>query len=96
MSALSSAVAMSSGSAVNVAGTSSGCIGTPAVERGLEPLVQNALVRRVHVDEHESVPILREHEDSVQLRQRKAERMVVVVGQVGTVPGARGSPNNRA
>ena len=53
------------------------------VQRRLQPLVDDALVRRVHVDEHEARAVLREHVDAVQLREREAERMRVAgVGQV--------------
>ena len=36
-------------------------------ERVLELLVEDALVRRVHVDDHEAARILREHVDAVDL-----------------------------
>ena len=75
----SSAVATSSGSAANVAGTSSGWTGARS-RRGLEPLVDDALVRGMHVDEHEAVAVLRQDVDAVQLREREAERMRVVGG----------------
>ena len=52
-----------------------------AVERALQPLVDDALVRRVHVDEHEPGAILREHVDAVQLREREAQRVVIAVRQ---------------
>ena len=42
-------------------------------------------MRGVHVDQHQAVAVLREHVDAVQLREREAERMIVVVGQIGTV-----------
>ncbi len=73
--ACSSAVATSSGVAANVAGTSSGCTGTRASSARLQPLVDDALVRRVHVDQHQPGAVLREDVDAVQLREREAERM---------------------
>ena len=48
------------------------------VERALQPLVDDALVRRVHVDEHDAGAVLREHVDAVELREREAQRMRVV------------------
>ena len=47
----------------------------------------------VHVDQHQPVAVLGEHEDSVQLRQSEAERMITGVGQVGAV-GSIGSPKS--
>ena len=44
------------------------------VERVLQPLVDDALVRRVHVDDHEARRVLREDVDAVQLREREPER----------------------
>ena len=44
------------------------------VERALQPLHQDALVRRVHVDEHEPRLVLRQDVNAVQLPERKAER----------------------
>ena len=58
------------------------------VERRLQPLVHDALVRRVHVDDHQAVAVLREDVDAVQLREREAERMRIVVGRT-TVGAAR-------
>ncbi len=46
-------------------------------ERVLELLVQNALVRGVHVDDHEAVRVLRQHIDAVDLAEREAERLLV-------------------
>jgi hypothetical protein len=37
----------------------------------LQALVHDALVRRMHVDEHEAGAVLREDVDAVQLRQRE-------------------------
>lgn len=48
------------------------------VEHGLELLVQDALVRRVHVDEHEPLGVLREDVDAVELAERVAERGGIV------------------
>src|SRR5437667_457316 len=42
----------------------------------LEFLVQDALVRGVHVHEHEAVTILRKNVDAVQLRQCRSERVL--------------------
>ena len=42
-----------------------------------EPLVQNTLVRGVHVDENEAVAVLREDVDPVQLCQGGAERVLL-------------------
>ena len=97
--ACSSAAATSSGDAANVAGTSSGCTGTRASGRGLQALVDDPLVRRVHVDEHEAVAILREHVDAVELREREAERMLVAgVRKIGrAIAAGRGrAPKSRA
>ena len=44
----------------------------------IELLVQDALVRRVHVDEHEPLGVLREDVDAVELAERVAERGGVV------------------
>ena len=41
-------------------------------------------MRGVHVDQHQPVSVLGEHEDSVQLRQSEAQRMIAGVGQVGS------------
>ena len=38
----------------------------------------------MHVDQHQPVAVLSEHEDSMQLRQSEAERMIAGVGQVGS------------
>jgi len=46
-------------------------------ERVLELLVKNALVRGVHIDDHEPVRVLRKHVDAVNLAEREAERLVV-------------------
>src|SRR6185437_9895536 len=51
-----------------------------AVERRLQPLVDDALVRRMHVDENESGAVLREDVNAVELRDRKTERVRVVAG----------------
>ena len=44
------------------------------VERVLQLLVHDALVRGVHVHDHQSVPVLGEHVDAGELRQRESER----------------------
>jgi hypothetical protein len=41
--------------------------------RALELLVGNALVGRVHVDQHETLPILGQHVDAAELRQCETE-----------------------
>ena len=65
--------------------------------RGLQALVDDALVRRVHVDEHEPVAVLREDVDAVQLREREARadagRRPANAGCVGLRVRA---PNSRA
>src|SRR5262249_9180533 len=60
-----------------------------AIERVLEALVEDALVRRVHVDEHQTVPILREDVDAMQLRERETERVLVFVGEIRSVVDTR-------
>ncbi len=45
---------------------------------GLQPLVDDALVRRVHVHEHEAAAVLCEDVDAVELREGEAERMRIV------------------
>ena len=66
-----------------------------AVERALQLLVHDALVRGVHVDEDQAGAVLREDVDAVQLREREAERIVVAVRQRCAARGAR-SPNSLA
>jgi hypothetical protein len=51
------------------------------IQGALQALVDDALVRRVHVDQHESGAILRQDVHAMQLRQREAQRMRVVGGQ---------------
>src|SRR5215475_223620 len=51
------------------------------VERGLEVLVEDPLVRGVHVDEHESPAVLREDIDAVQLREGEAEGLIDLAGR---------------
>ena len=66
------------------------------VERVLELLINDAFVSRMHVDHHESVPVLRQHVYAGQLCQREAKRMVFILRHhrdgrsVGRVDG-RGS-----
>ncbi len=54
------------------------------LQRGLELLVHDALVRRVHVHDHQAGGVLREHIDPRQLRQGEAERR----GFARCAPGA--------
>ena len=56
----------------------------PRLERGLEPLVGRALVRGVHVHEHQPALRLGQDVDAVQLRDRVAER----VASAGSAPAA--------
>ena len=48
------------------------------IQRPLEPLVDDPFVGRVHVHQHQSVPVLRQHVDIGQLRDRVAERRAAV------------------
>ena len=48
--------------------------GMRRVEGGLERLVEDALVRRVHVDHHQAGAVLRQDVDAVQLRERVTQR----------------------
>ena len=64
------------------------------VERRLQPLVDDALVGRVHVDEDQPGAVLREHVDAVQLREREPERVVFAVRQRWRLALPR-SPNSR-
>ena len=50
------------------------------VERGLELFVDDALVRGMHVDDDQAVPVLRQDVDAGQLGQREAQRRYVVAG----------------
>ncbi len=62
----------------SVSGTSSICERMPSPSlRVFQFFVGDALMRRVHVDEHEAVRVLGEHEHAVQLRERVAERRTV-------------------
>ena len=62
------------------------------VEAVLDLLVQDALVRRMHVDEHQPALVLREDVDAVELGERKAER--VLAGALGRGnAGKRGGKN---
>ena len=46
-------------------------------EAGLQPLVDDALVRGVHVDDHQALRVLGQDVDAAELRERAAERPVV-------------------
>ena len=68
-----------------------------ACARALQPLVDRALVRGVHVDEHETVRRLREDVDAVQLRDRVPERIVVADRRsAGDWPGDDSMPGVNA
>jgi hypothetical protein len=80
VSALASAVATSVGVAAKVAGISSGWLaerlGPRPAAVGLEPLVDDALVRGVHVHHHQALGVFGQDVDAVQLRHGAAQRPV--------------------
>ena len=47
-------------------------------ELGFQTLINNALVRRMHVDDHQTGGVLGEDVDALQLRQRPAQRPLAV------------------
>ena len=55
------------------------------VERGLQLFVEDAFVRRVHVDDDQAVRVLGQDVDAVQLGQRVAERRASPVDGFGGV-----------
>jgi hypothetical protein len=57
------------------------CAGRGGVERRLQLLVQDSLVRRVHVDEHQPGAVLREDIHAVQLGDGKSERLLRLGGR---------------
>jgi hypothetical protein len=58
------------------------CLGCqlPFVERPLELLVEDAFVRRMHVDDDQPLGVLRQDVDAVQLGKGVAERRYLAVG----------------
>ena len=52
-------------------------------DAGLQPLIDDAFVRRMHVDDHQAVPILGQHIDAADLRDGAAQRPFVGRGQRG-------------
>jgi hypothetical protein len=71
-------VPISTGSACIDSGISSGCTAIArSAKRVLELLVQDPLVRRVHVDDHEALCVLRQHIDAMDLAKGEAKRLFI-------------------
>ena len=66
-----------------------------ALQRGLELLVHDALVRGVHVHDHQAGGVLREHIDPSQLREGEAERRGLFAARRERFGSARTRPEQR-